>query len=326
MAVDVREETIFTLFGAPAARVQERAAWWWLFALTLTAWLGAVAFIGRYRQHEVVQALEAIAPGRILYLGAIVAVLLLAVAGLAAGRRKQAGASLVVLGFLIGHQLYAWLYPYLPVRWEIPFDSPGDALPFAVSRLAYGAALVLPMLIGWFLLLGRREEWPPLTLGIGNLRAVARDVSRKTPPIPWSRHLLGGYTGFCIVFFFIMQANVGFRPMISGSLWPFIPAVLLAAVANALAEEFIFRGMLQPAFIRAGGIAAGLWMQGLMFGLFHWGMSMGILAALPVSLLIGLGSVVWGKAALDTGGMAWVVLAHTLVDIGLMSAFFVPRA
>ena len=50
------------------------------------------------------------------------------------------------------------------------------------------------------------------------------------------------------------------------------------------AEEIIFRGLIQPAFLRAGCIAAGLWIQGLMFGLMHCGMSVGVLAALPVSL------------------------------------------
>jgi membrane protease YdiL (CAAX protease family) len=92
-------------------------------------------------------------------------------------------------------------------------------------------------------------------------------------------------------------------PPLAGSLWPLLPGVLVAAVANAAAEEYVFRGVVQPAFIRAGGVAAGRWMQGLMFGLMHWGMSVGVLAALPVSLLIGFGSVVWGKAALDTLGM-----------------------
>ena len=58
----------------------------------------------------------------------------------------------------------------------------------------------------------------------------------------------------------------------------------------------------------------------------HWGLSVGILAALPVSLLIGLGSVVWGKAALETRGLGWVVMAHFLVDVCVMAAFFVPRA
>jgi hypothetical protein len=42
----------------------------------------------------------------------------------------------------------------------------------------------------------------------------------------------------------------------------------------------------------------------------HWGLSVGVVAALPASLLIGLGSVAWGKYSLDTRGLGWVVIAH----------------
>jgi hypothetical protein len=55
----------------------------------------------------------------------------------------------------------------------------------------------------------------------------------------------------------------------------------------------------------------------------HWGISVGVLAAFPVSMLIGLGSVAWGKAALDTEGLGYVIIAHTMIDICVMSAFFV---
>ena len=89
--------------------------------------------------------------------------------------------------------------------------------------------------------------------------------------------------------FVVVQANVLFGPVRTGTLWPLLPGVLLAALGNSLAEEVVFRGLILPAFVRGGGLAASLWMQGLMFGLMHWGMSVGILAALPLSLLMGLG-------------------------------------
>jgi membrane protease YdiL (CAAX protease family) len=97
-------------------------------------------------------------------------------------------------------------------------------------------------------------------------------------------------------------------------------------MANALIEEVIYRGMLQPAFVHAAGIARGLWIQGLMFGMLHWGMSVGVVAALPTSLLIGIGSVFWGKAVLDTRGLSWVIVAHAMIDLAIMCAYFVPRS
>jgi membrane protease YdiL (CAAX protease family) len=323
MATDVRSETVWTLLRAPAARATSRAAWAWLLLLGLTAWVGAIAFIGRYRMHEVVRALYALAPREVLYMGALVITTGVFVGARMAGRRGLSGAALVVTAFLAGHQLYAWVYGFLPANFDVPFATNGAAIQFALGRLAYGAALVAPMLVAWRIAFGGTADGVGLRLGPGDMRVAARDFG-SPDVVPWSRQLVGGYALFCLVLFVLMQANVGFRPILSGNLLRFLPAVLIAACANALAEEYIFRGVLQPAFIRAGGVAAGLWMQGLTFGLMHWGMSVGVLAALPVSLLIGLGSVVWGKAALDTGGMAWVVIAHAMVDVAVMGAFFVP--
>jgi membrane protease YdiL (CAAX protease family) len=135
--------------------------------------------------------------------------------------------------------------------------------------------------------------------------------------------LLSGYLLVVVLLFVLMQAGVGFRPLRSGVLPSLFLAILLSAVANSAAEELVFRGVLQPALIGVGGIAAGLWAQGALFGLVHWGTSVGVLAALPVSLGIGLGSVMWGKATLETGGLGWVCIAHAMIDVAVMSAYFV---
>jgi membrane protease YdiL (CAAX protease family) len=302
-AIDIRAETIFTLLRLPAARVPVRD-WWTLAALALIGWLGAVAFLGVYRPNQVARALYAVAPRDTIFYGAV---------------------ALMILAFLVGHPIYAWLYTHLPATFRVPFRENAHAVGFAWARIGYAAALLAPMLLAWWLAFGRRGGWPRLTLGLGDFRVAGRDISATSPPMPAWRALITGYLLFCAVAFVVMQANVGFAPIRSATLWPLVPAVLLAAVANATAEEFVFRGLVQPAFVRAGGLAAGLWLQGLLFGLMHWGLSLGVIAALPVSLLIGFGSVVWGKVAVDTGGLGWVVIAHAMVDVCVMSAFFVPR-
>jgi membrane protease YdiL (CAAX protease family) len=43
-----------------------------------------------------------------------------------------------------------------------------------------------------------------------------------------------------------------------------------------------------------------------------------------VSLLIGFGSIVWGKAAYETRGLGWTIVAHFLVDVVIMATYFVP--
>ena len=63
--------------------------------------------------------------------------------------------------------------------------------------------------------------------------------------------------------------------------------------------------------------------DGHLFGLIHWGLSVGVLAALPVSLLIGLGAVAWGKAVYETRGLSWPIAAHFLIDVAVMAAYFV---
>jgi membrane protease YdiL (CAAX protease family) len=230
-----------------------------------------------------------------------------------------------VAAFLAGHQLYAVIYPLLPARFVFPFRAPHDWVGFAVARLAYGVSILAVCLPVWWLVYRRQQLFPPLALGHGDWSVRGRDTFAKEPPSSWGRRLATGYLIFAAIFFLLMQVNVGFEPVRSGAILPFLPAICGAALANATAEELVFRGVLQPAFVRYGGIAAGVWMQGLLFGLLHWGNSVGVLAALPVSMLIGLGSVIWGKAALETGGLTWVIIAHALLDVGVMSAFFVPR-
>jgi membrane protease YdiL (CAAX protease family) len=323
MSLDIRERTIFTLPRGDEPGASSRADWAGAAFLALTAWVGAVAVLGQYRPNQVARMLARLAPADLLFWGALGATVALALAALATRRRTLGGAALVVAAFLAGHLVLGWAYSLVPARMSFPFREWADGPRFALARLVYGVSLVLPMLALWPLAFG--GGWSGLALGVGDLRVSVRDVSRKDPPRPAWRNLVGGYAGFCAVFFVLLQASVGFRPVLRGTLWAVLPAILLAAVANGLVEELVFRGFLQPALIRGGGLTAGLWVQGLLFGLMHWGMSIGVLAALPTSLFIGLGSVAWGKYAVDTRGLGWVVLAHAMIDVAVMSAYFAPR-
>lgn len=330
--IDVRDETIFSLLRLPEAQ-RPPPTWWTLAILALIGWIGAVAFLGAYRSNQVARVLGAVASREVLLYGSMGAALAIAVGLALARRRLLAGSALMIAAFLAGHELYAWAYamirPHLPLSFKVPFTVNGDAVGFALMRLVYALSLALPMLAAWWIAFGRggrNDGWPRLAFRIGDFRVASRDVSARAPPMPAWRMLVTGYAGFCLVLLVVMQVGVGFGPIRSGTLWMLLPAVLLAACVNAFVEEVIFRGFVQPAFIRGGGVAAGLWMQGLLFGLVHWGVSVGVLAALPVSLLIGLGSVVWGKMALDTRGLGWVVIAHAMLDVCIMSAYFVPRS
>jgi len=317
------QDTVFGLLRRRDLRASN-GQWASLAVLTVLAWLGATSFIGRYRRNQVARLIEALVPGESAFPVMLAAASVLAALGFALRRRRFAGAATIVAGFLAGHLLYEVLYPHAGLRITIPLTSLADGVHFAGARLLWAVCVAAVMLPLWYLTFGRSPGEPRrLTLGWGDWSVAARDFGAKQPPQPYARSLRRGYLGFVLVLLVLMQLNVAFRPLRSGALLALFLPLLVSAVANASAEELIFRGIIQPTFIRLGGIAAGLWMQGALFGLMHWGTSVGVLAALPVSLAIGLGSVTWGKAALETGGLGWVIVAHALIDVAIMAAFFV---
>lgn len=299
--------------------------WMRSIPLVLLAMVGTMAFVGQYRPNEASALLEAVAPLSTVFTSCLV----LAAAGMVfagfVGERSLAVLSAGVTGYLAGH----WLFGILPIHqnggFDIPFHGFQDAVSFSKFRLWYGLCVGGTALFA-LLVAGRLfSRMPEFRLGVGNWNATTRDFTHKSKPESYLRSLFG-FAVFALVMAVITQMSVELKPLREGTLFPLIPAVLLAALVNATIEEFIFRGVMQPAIVGSAGIARGLWIQGMFFGLIHWGMSVGALAALPTSMLIGVGAVIWGKAAIATRGLSWVIVAHTMVDIAIMAAFFVPHA
>lgn len=313
-------DTIYSLLHRDDTRPGGWRTWLVLAALGVPAWIGSVTFLGQYRPNQVSGVFTSVA-GHMTWFWLSVGALL-AIAGIAwwRGQRQVARSALVVVAFLLGNLVYRVVVPLIPTDFDIPFRGGHDLLGFVALRAAWGLSLCAAMLLVWRVAFGGFGE---LALGAGTLSAAGRDTSAKRPPLPWVRQFLGGYGLFVIIMLVVLQGSVQFQPVRTGALWPALPGVLAAAVVNATSEEYVFRGLLMPAFMKAGGVGAGLWVQGAVFGLMHWGMSVGVLAALPVSLGIGFGSVLWGKAALDTRGMLWVCLAHAMIDVAVMAAYFV---
>ena len=318
---ETREHSIFTLLGKERAGTMR---WLMLAVLAAIAWIGGVAFLAPYRPTEISRFVATLVPLDVAFWGSMAAAAVIALAALAARRIALAWVAATVAGYLIGFYFSGFLFRYFPPGVEIPLTGVDGAFAFAMSRLWFAAPTAIVLLIVWLLFAPSLGQGHP-AFGFGNWLVRTRDMSAKEAPGSWLGKLFGGYLLFIAILFALIQLPIGFAPVVSGSLWPLLPAVFVAALANAAAEEVVYRGFIQPAFIRYGGAVAGLWMQGLFFGIIHWGLSVGVLAALPVSLMIGVGSVVWGKAAYETRGLGWTIVAHFLVDVAIMAAYFVPR-
>lgn len=298
--------------------------WALAVAPAAAAWLGSVAFLGQFRPNEIADALASVAPLDVLHGLCVAACVVGGAAAIVARRRPLAVLWAAVFGYLLGHPLFAVLPVHESIDFGIPFASGADGWAFVQHRLVYGACVTV--CAGGALLLAARAlgSRPRLHLGLGSWRAIGRDFTHASEPASY-RSAIGGFALFAAVLWVVGQMGVELEPLRSGVLWGLLPAILLAALTNALVEEVVYRGLLQPAFVHAAGIARGLWIQGMMFGMLHWGLSVGVVAALPTSLMIGVGSVFWGKAVLETRGLSWVVVAHAMVDVAIMSAYFVPR-
>jgi membrane protease YdiL (CAAX protease family) len=325
MRIISREEScnysVFSFVGVEGAGMMR---WLILGFLALLAWAGGVAFLGPYRPNDVSRMLAELAPLQQVYWSSLGISLLVSFAAAAFRRWALAWAAGTVAGYLFGFFLFAFLFQYFPPGVEIPLRHEDDALRFALSRLWFAGPIAVVLLLVW-LVFGQLAGAGHPSFGFGNWLVRSRDLIAAEPLQSWLAKLVGGYLVFVAVLVVLIQAPVGFKPLLEGTLWPLLTAVLIAAAANAIAEEVVYRGFILPAFVQYGGVAAGLWMQGLFFGVVHWGLGVGVLAALPVSLLIGIGSVVWGKATYETGGLWWAIAAHFLVDVAIMAAYFVPH-
>ncbi len=318
---ETREHSIFTMLGIEGTGALK---WTMLVLLAGLAWIGGVAALGPYRPTQVSRMVAEIGPLGLIYWGSVGAALAMSLVAVVARQWALAWAAATIAGYLIGIHLSGLLYRFFPPGFDIPLTGDADALRFALSRLWFAGPIAVVLLLVW-LAFARQTGATPPEFGFGNWLVRSRDVSVREAPASWLAKLFGGYLLFVVVLFVLIQLPVGFAPIVSGSLWPLLSAILIAALANAAAEEVVYRGFIQPAFIRYGGAAAGLWVQGMFFGIIHWGLSVGVLAALPVSLMIGFGSVVWGKAAYETRGLGWTIVAHFLIDVAIMATYFVPH-
>jgi len=96
---------------------------------------------------------------------------------------------------------------------------------------------------------------------------------------------------------------------------PLLPAVVVLALMNAFGEELAYRATPLSQLWQVVGKGQAIWMTALWFGLGHYygGISFGAIGAIFFTFV----AVLFGKAMIETKGLALPVFMHLLGDIVL---------
>lgn len=96
---------------------------------------------------------------------------------------------------------------------------------------------------------------------------------------------------------------------------PLLPAILILALMNAFGEELAYRAAPLSQLWEVVGKRQAIWMTAIWFGLGHYygGISFGAIGAIFFTLV----AVLFGKAMLETRGLAIPVFMHLLGDVVL---------
>lgn len=191
--------------------------------------------------------------------------------------------------------------------------SPGPEVGWLVLVVGYTASLPLGV------------PWPaPMPLALGFLALCAkRWPSLGAPRIERGRLLMGLTLFAGLVTPGALYAWVQImKPDLSDltSQVPALPLPLLIlggvgfAISNALFEEWIWRGVLQPRLTDLWGPVWAIALQALSFGIAHlWGFPRGLLGA----ALAGSWALLLGVVRHLSGGLLSVVLAHIVADAAI---------
>lgn len=156
----------------------------------------------------------------------------------------------------------------------------------------------------------------PLLAGAGTLMVVLglrpRDTGfRWLAPREVPVQAVVGVSGLALgaAEFFILRPEAWISEFTLAAL---LPAALILGVATGLAEELIFRGLLQPAGQSVLGVAPGLLYVAALFAVMH----IGFQSVLDLLFVFGVG-VYFGWVVWRTRSLVGVVVAHGLANVAL---------
>ncbi len=194
--------------------------------------------------------------------------------------------------------------------WQSLVPSTGHPIVILVAERALLAVLAL-LMVGVVVLLGTRPR--DAYLRVGDLNAPT--TSRK----PGSSDLLrwGLFGPIMLVFLAFITAWAA-APMLRGAIdvgaaLPFLGLAAIAALLNAFWEEVAYRAAPLSQLQRAIGPSAGVLILAAWFGLGHYygGIPSGPMGA----LLTGAVALLFGRAMIETRGLAWPLALHFVGDL-----------
>ncbi len=180
-------------------------------------------------------------------------------------------------------------------------------LPLAqFTEIQWLLVITVPLLAGAFMIMR--------VLAITPREAYLRLGS--TAHLPWQAGVALSGVGLGAVEFFILAPPVAW---VSAFLLELIlPAAIVIGLASGLAEELIFRGLLQPKTEGVLGRGAGLLFVALLFAAMHIGFydpTNGV-TILDIPFVFGVG-LYFGFVVQRTRSLVGVILAHGLANVTL---------
>jgi membrane protease YdiL (CAAX protease family) len=155
-----------------------------------------------------------------------------------------------------------------------------------------------------------------LTRGNLNAPAAPERILLMAGPIPWRRFGVISLvvTSIALLFFLVPAARPAPATLLLAL--PLLPMILLLAAMNAFSEEMSYRASLLAASEPVIGLRHALLLSALYFGIGHYyGVPYGV-AGVLMSTFFGF---LLGKAMLETRGLFWAWLIHTVADVWIFA-------
>lgn len=182
------------------------------------------------------------------------------------------------------------------------------------TLLAERVLLALEVLLVIGTLAALRYKRPAYFLTPGAVNAPVRGlhIPGVSRTVTWG--VLGPLLALVLTVLYLAVATTFVTPTadLFARALPLIPLALLAALLNSFAEEMIYRAAPFAGLIPVIGSGQALWLMAIWFGLGHFygGLPSGVMGLVFAGLL----GLLFGKAMLDTRGIAWPWLLHFLAD------------